>query len=453
MNKLVLSILILGNSIIATSQQGINVHSTPKKAARTTSIGSRWYNYADSFFALAYVDSACNPVVIGSVHLPLWADTSGTFPNLPDTGYTSNIATSVGLICRPTDSWWNNPTYFVGEIAVTDTDNYVVDSVIAMGSYGRNPGKPLVIDSLRFGIVYGNGDTTRGDLPQYYIHAASLYCVDTVFFLQMFYDSINKAASNALRGTTSTGSRNMETYPLYEADSSTTGFMKSFALSPSTGGYHVPAGNAFGVSVSFITGDLSYPTTGTMPRDTIKRRDGTYKYNSFMPEIVYNSTAGYDESFYDLRKDWTTGFYSIPKDTTFYKQGLYVDNWAIPLSIEQRLLQYPGMIFHVSCTTCRPIPPRHLEVNNIGSLASIKIYPNPADGILNIEYTLGSATNVRIVLKNILGQIVVSKQCKQLGSSVSGKGSIDTRELPNGVYFYEFYAGEGFETGKVVVAH
>ncbi len=448
MNKLVLSILILGNSIIASSQQGINVHSTPKKAARITSIGGRWYNYADSFFALAYVGEPCTPVNdVRSIRIPLWYDTTATFVYMDTVTYQTNKTTSIGMGCIPFASWWNTASYFAGEIAVTTSDDYYVDSVIALGSYGRNPAKPTIVDSLIFATVYGNGGTTVGDLPKFYFNGMTDYCVDTLKWLQLFHDSIHNCGANSQYGTTTTTSRHYEAYPLFAADSGGI-FNKAFALSPSTGGYHVPAGNAFAVSVTFKSGDPAYPATGAIPRDTIKRIDGTYKYGAFMPEVVYtHGMTLYDYGFYKNESDLTTGYYKIAGLTTGFGPNEYIPNTLWTATTTYDKYQYPGMIFHVSCPTCRPIPTWILGANTVVSPNTINIYPNPADDVLNVDMGNGGG-NIIVTLTNIIGEVVATQSLQSAGHT-----TINTGNLSPGIYIYNVSGGGNNTSGKIYISH
>jgi hypothetical protein len=247
-------------------------------------------------------------------------------------------------------------------------------------------------------------------------------------------------------GTTTTASRHYEAYPLFAADSSSS-FGKSFALSPSTGGYHVPAGNAFAVSVTFRSGDPSYPTTGAIPRDTIKRIDGTYKYGAFMPEIVYSrGISGHAYGFYKADSDWTTGYFKIAGLNTGLRPNQYIPNWVwTALPYEQ--YQYPGMIFHVSCPTCRPIPPRRLETNNEVAKNSIKLYPNPANDVLNIDMGNGGG-NISFTLTNIIGQVVDSQTLLSRGHT-----TINTKNFNSGIYFYNVSGSGNNTSGKIYISH
>ena len=442
MNKLLLAMLILGNSLIASAQPGMNVNSAPKKAARTTSVGGRWYNYADSFYALAYRDTAC--LLIDSVQttkIDLWNDTT-SISAFGGISYRKNKLISLGLNCRPSSMWWNNPTYFAGEISVTDTDDYVVDSVIAIGAYGRNPAKPWVVDTMKFGVVYGNGDTSSGDLPKDYAEVMTFYCADTLVYLSMIYDSVNNCASNNyFNHSTTTASRQMTEYPLYESDSASDHFSKAFALSPSTGGYHVPRGNTFAVSLTFISGDNTYPGAG----DTIYRLDGSYKYNSFRPEITYQQTSGYMVSNYDALKDWTTAYYNKPGDYYWPTNKIYTPHWRWHGT--DTPYQFPGMIFHVSCPTCRPIPPGRLGANTEVVKNSINIYPNPANDVLNID--MGSCAGaINFTLTNMIGQIVAIQTLQSGGHSI-----INTRNLNSGIYIYNVSGSGNNTSGKIYISH
>ncbi|MBV6438845.1 MAG: hypothetical protein EPGJADBJ_00473 [Saprospiraceae bacterium] len=88
-------------------------------------------------------------------------------------------------------------------------------------------------------------------------------------------------------------------------------------------------------------------------------------------------------------------------------------------------------------------------VPSIGKKEIVKIYPNPANSVLTIEYpTLLSSGRLR--LYNTQGLIVNDIELPEQSSSVSTQ----TRRLMPGLYFVEFHYGQGLtSTQKVVVSH
>jgi hypothetical protein len=86
------------------------------------------------------------------------------------------------------------------------------------------------------------------------------------------------------------------------------------------------------------------------------------------------------------------------------------------------------------------------------NVLSLEAYPNPAAQSATINYSLPSNyRQVSLVLRNMIG-----KELKtiQLSSSSKGKQTINTYDLPNGVYFYSIIGdGKTIATKKLIVKH
>ncbi len=424
----------------------------PNRSARTTTTYSRWYDYTDTFLNYAYRTAPCNAVTnTSSFLMPMWNDTTALFGN-PDGSYSNNKMISAGLAIVPFNSYWNS-TIFTGQTELFPSSDYYIDSISVSGVYARNnttPAKRAVIDTFTIGVVNGNGPITS-DLSIFYFTELINYCHDTLRYIQMFHDTINNHAGNSYSST----SFREQTFTFTLSETDTFSGTKTFGLTPR---FSVPAGNAVGASISFKSGDISYPGIGTVPRDTIQyATTGNFKYGSFQPRVYYSSTGGLSPApkfmVNNFPSDHSVGFFKDGSSLWPGWHGLYLPNWVMPwptLTIPSKF-QYPSIRFHISCNACYIIGApilgkgqKSLEGKNL------EIYPVPANDELIFDFKLFTTSEVKIVLKNMMGQVVVKKD---IGIVETGKASIDTRELPNGVYFYEFYAGEGYETGKVEVAH
>jgi len=426
----------------------------PAAAARTSvAYGpqDRWYDYVDSNFAIFGQGEGCHPVSsIAGTLVALWNDTTAEFGYMGSSGaawYNDNW-TSVGLGFAPWQNWWNTP-YFSGEMAVRRSDSYVIDSVRAIGIYGRNTAtvpKQNVVDSIRFDLVWGNGTQTSGDLPFYYFTGMTNYCVDTLNFLALFHDSLNNHATNQPSSTSN--SSKYYAFPLHNTDMDTVNFHKAFPLSPA---FAVGPSVVVAASVSFKSGDPTYPASGAVPRDTVQRADGTYKYNSFQSLVVYNGdvTSGtVSYANYDPANDLVSGYFKREGGYDGGWGGQYIPNWAWSTSTGASGLQYPDIWFHVHCTTC-PIVNTSLEVAT-PTVNSLKAYPNPADNQLNIEYSLMKSSNVIVTLTNMVGQ-VVSEQ--HLGNVTSGTATINTTDIAAGMYIMTLSSDGHRTTNHIAIAH
>jgi hypothetical protein len=78
-----------------------------------------------------------------------------------------------------------------------------------------------------------------------------------------------------------------------------------------------------------------------------------------------------------------------------------------------------------------------------------KVYPNPFTGILNLEYNLKSAGQIKIVLYNSLGNEVgiIEEGAKTAGNH---KTTFDGSQLPAGVYYCKIFSNDNVQMAKVV---
>ncbi|MFA6200944.1 MAG: T9SS type A sorting domain-containing protein [Bacteroidales bacterium] len=83
---------------------------------------------------------------------------------------------------------------------------------------------------------------------------------------------------------------------------------------------------------------------------------------------------------------------------------------------------------------------------------NIEAYPNPANNNATIAYSI--QTNYKsgkIVVRNMIGATI---KTISINGGSTGKQSISTAELPNGVYFYSIIGdGKALSTKKLVVKH
>ncbi len=439
------------------------------KGARTTLGGGRWYDYGANWELL-------QPAVLikSNTGLSMWQDTTAIYGwTGGSTVYSPNQPfVSLGLSLHPWLSAWNDNTNFPGEIAITHTDAYTIDSVGVYFGYDRNYSKPTVVDTLVVTFVSGNLSSTA-DLAMglgYGSTVGAHYGVARVNFPTMYHDSLQNHAAH------STAAIN---YPLASAPSATGGTVVTYKFplkvadtntsATTVGGNYfqfprygrtdgainvpVPAGSISGASVSFRSGDAHpfYPA-----KDTVRYSDGTnitgYKYGNITPLIWYSSDATPTPQFppYDST-NFTTGYFKGESYLGDGGGGLYTPNWGWTSSTGGASgLQMPMIAFHVTCATCVTVGSSSLGANNIASVNSINAYPNPANDLVNIAFSLTSNANVTATLTNMLGQVVASKN---MGSVTTGKVVFSTTELTNGVYFYELSANGTRSTGRVVVAH
>ncbi len=96
--------------------------------------------------------------------------------------------------------------------------------------------------------------------------------------------------------------------------------------------------------------------------------------------------------------------------------------------------------------------PRPTEESLYSSLNSVKVAPNPANTYIEFEYDflISSQKNILRIL-DVQGKPV---KIWNLGSNQKGIKVLDTRKMPNGVFFYELLRNsKKVKSGKFIIQH
>lgn len=104
-----------------------------------------------------------------------------------------------------------------------------------------------------------------------------------------------------------------------------------------------------------------------------------------------------------------------------------------------------------SSTQRKPVettPVYPLSEDQQGKITSI--YPNPANDLLTINYSVKMPGQVVFIVTSVTGQKLISHQ-KNIDSAGDYKWSVDVSDLPEGVYFLSFYLSDRLlETKKII---
>ncbi len=90
---------------------------------------------------------------------------------------------------------------------------------------------------------------------------------------------------------------------------------------------------------------------------------------------------------------------------------------------------------------------------NIQFNLNLNTYPNPADNILNLSYSLAQSTEINIEIYNILGSKVISYKKNHQTSKGNYSEKIDIDNLKNGTYFLSFNCNNNNYTVKFTISH
>jgi len=412
---------------------------------RTTSSTMAWYNY------VLYMDTT---VALGSTSATavdqsapyLWNDT--TSQDAYTTGTFYNNMVSYGMVFDPTFSGYS--TYF-DVPALTSSTPYWVDSVGLYAVYGTNPAKTGIVDTLKVGYVYGSFPTSGDDIYKYWFTNASVlanYSVtDTALFFAYFgYDSAKNTGASL--GTNPSPTYKEQILTISTNPSSNSNINWGDTLSNGIM-YHafkldipaaVPAGQIFGYSISFKSGDASF-TAG----DVVFTSTGTYNYNMWRPLVAYYSDGTSPVFFTYNAADFNCGqFKTLPNSENGWGD-IYVPMYAWTAGGGASTLQYPVIDFHV-----RNSAPPSTGVAGVVGVGNVQVVPNPAANFTFINFKLDAVANVNVSLIDAAGQLV---NTQHFDNVASGKAFINTTDLASGVYFYTVSANGKNSTGRVVIAH
>ncbi len=81
-----------------------------------------------------------------------------------------------------------------------------------------------------------------------------------------------------------------------------------------------------------------------------------------------------------------------------------------------------------------------------GILNNIKIYPNPANNFININFNNSNENNYKVNIYNLLGQEIFFKEYHP-----SNEISIDVKEFEDGIYFIKISSKDKIYTSKIII--
>lgn len=121
-------------------------------------------------------------------------------------------------------------------------------------------------------------------------------------------------------------------------------------------------------------------------------------------------------------------------------------------------IQFRNAAGTVICTrwislNCVPIPPPgKMGAENMNNNLQPEVYavPNPAVGETTIHYTLRETSDVRLSLYNMLGEMMIELQSSQMSAGAQAT-TIQTNDLPSGMYFMQVHAGNGVVTIPITI--
>jgi len=418
----------------------INKAEAQRAASKGTGAGGkRWY---DHFAMVSAFNNNIFSTNANTFVWNMWFDStvtqyfsaSGSNP----AGYRRVNWSSMTQYIDPITSEMFNDINFASEIRIKNYNAYKVDSVQVRGAYVRMKTRPAgIVDTLIFSVAPQNEGHyyMAKSNPDYGSEVIKYTTKDTArFCAPLVVDSINRAiyAASTLPGGTP---RAYWKVPLTGSDGDTPLASGSFTTRTFTypvpgGGLNIPAGARFAVTVTFKSGD-----TWT------KNVDSVNKFHRFMP-ISGHVTDNEMIYIRELYKDLSMAGMMFSWDSSAYVASGLIEIWNQP----NFGYEHHALSAHVTCADCDPV-----GVSNVPNVISkVKVFPNPASTEVNVPFKLAAASDVKVSLTSLVGQVISTQSFDDV---TMGQAVFNTSNLANGLYFVQIVANGESKVERVSIAH
>ncbi|PHI20243.1 hypothetical protein CEQ90_08625 [Lewinellaceae bacterium SD302] len=238
-------------------------------------------------------------------------------------------------------------------------------------------------------------------------------------------------------------------------------FAGNFAVNP-TGSYNIafvntlaqlPAGTYFFTSVAFAGGVYTDPPTNTL--SLIDFTNGCAIAGQSIEVTLLDATAPLSASFATVN---ATDGNSDGSATVTASGGTgdYSYEWSNG-DMDAMLDGVPSGTYTVTITDVNGCSDPIIEevfidfTSNVIDPtidAAVKLFPNPATGLVNLSYDFGNAIDFNVSISNQLGQTVLTRN---VSSATAGSLQFDVSELPAGMYAVRLADGNRFTVKPLIV--
>jgi hypothetical protein len=176
---------------------------------------------------------------------------------------------------------------------------------------------------------------------------------------------------------------------------------------------------------------------GTICKYYIKPTDAatvTLSFNSFKTEAVNDKVQIYDLGTSTLLETYSGDYTTLPADVTATSGQMLV------IFSSNNTLRGEGFEADYTITVATP---------EIEGMSKIRVFPNPASGLLNISFNVKETQNVTMDLISLRGTTVYSESLSNVTGQVDKK--LDVSNFAKGVYLLRISGNKGILNTKVVV--
>lgn len=382
----------------------------------TKASNERWYNFGETMDIFYGNTSDLN----GN---NLFPDTT-ILVNYGTSGYSGPWIHALTDVLDVKSSMFNDITLHPGELAMNAASTYTLDSIGILCYYERNMVNPAIVDTLLIEV------TANATLPSYFFTASGINTnlgADTVFLHGISYDY--------MANTVGLPGKKTYKFPLTE----------QFYIDSLSNGLHY---------VEISTSDLTTVMPGKYVTTTVTFIPGytwvanvdtlTSKNRFFF--LSYKEQDGMFPIY--LKKDYNIS-YIASQDLRYNVagswNGLFIPSFAYMGTAPTYSYEHHLFYYKTTCTTNCSEVGIEAPVTQISTTLG-DAYPNPSQNNANIHIPVSVNTaNAQLTVKNILGQMVMSYNNISQGNT---ELTINTQNLPAGVYLYTLEAGNEIITKK-----
>jgi hypothetical protein len=157
----------------------------------------------------------------------------------------------------------------------------------------------------------------------------------------------------------------------------------------------------------------------------------TYITDDYWANVSYTV----DDNITNKQVNVTTSTYCYHLTSTLLGQSMdmWVPDKPVNLSVDYSIHLYD---------------PDWDNVEDVNNLSIFKLYPNPTNTQVNIEYELKNIQTSNIEVYNNLGQLIYQKKGNK---SKKGNISIDISNYQKGLYFVKFISKNSTKTEKLII--
>jgi hypothetical protein len=430
-----------GRTTLGNDQTSVTTTTGTLTTAKTTATAPREYSHFDYNATISSFDTTGGADF--SV-VRIWADS--TITQSFSSGAGAVNYSSVAQVIYPMDSIFNDPSNpnNLGLMKVTSANTYNIDSVKVSGLYITGSTKSSsVVDTLVISLT-----SQPSNISFYYARLVWLgYGVDFSPYLTtadndtlraiapLSVDSINRAA--LAYGTTP--ARAFWKVPLTAAmrSPSATAPIVTWAFAPPSGSYAIPAGSIPAVTFTFKSGDT-----------WVANVDNIDSFHRFLP--LFGGTANimpYKGKFHAAINDRSSSSLLFSTSPGFgYSPSVEIEaENSIAFDFE-----YLAASFVVSCPTCGLVT---LGIKELTNVSDVKVFPNPSNEKVNISFTAKERASFTVSITNTLGQVVANQDMGMQNAGQTANVSINTSNLPTGIYMYTIESNGQRMTDRLSIAH